>query len=217
MSVSLNILDLQDLLGRENKLFTVPTQIVQNRYLILIQVLGDTGANGFLFIDITLAIKLAKFFNIQIILLGTQCTVKGYNGKNIILIIHTMVLTLNIDGRRQTRLPVLIVSLGQHNMILGRMWFAKYGVMPDYRQQCLVWPNKCSIQDQVYDYTAKIIPQSILLWEEKINCSYQANADSCNKKIQKEKQQEKQGQHIWLLRTFRQDQQDAFSKIERVM
>ena len=124
-------MDLQDLLGRENKLFTVPTQIVQNRYLILIQVLGDTGANGFLFIDITLAIKLAKFFNIQIILLGTQCTVKGYNGKNIILIIHTMVLTLNIDGRRQTRLPVLIVSLGQHNMILGRMWFAKYGVIPD--------------------------------------------------------------------------------------
>ena len=131
MSVSLDVLDLQDLLGRENKSFTVPTQIVQNRYLILIQVLGDTGANGFLFINITLAIKLAKFFNIQIIPLGTQCAIKGYNGKNATPIMHTMVLTLNVDGRRQTRLPVLIVSLGQHDMILGRMWFAKYGVMPD--------------------------------------------------------------------------------------
>jgi transposase InsO family protein len=208
---------LQDLLGRENESFTVPTQIVQNGYSIPIHALGDTGANGFLFIDTAFAVKLAKFFKIRTIPIGTQCAVNGYDGKQATPITHALVLTLNIDGRRQASLPALIVNLGRHNMILGRMWFAKYGVLPDCRQQRLIWPEERSVKDQAHDGTTKTIPKSILRREEKVNHEHQSDADHRDKRMEKEIQQERRKQLYQPSRTFYQDQRDALSKMKRAM
>jgi hypothetical protein len=36
---------------------------------------------------------------------------------------------------------MLIVGLGDHDMILGRKWFAETGVLIDCKNRCLIWPE----------------------------------------------------------------------------
>jgi hypothetical protein len=54
IDIKLSELNLQDLLGKDSDSFTIPVKIIQNRYLIVISALMDTGANGFAFINTNL-------------------------------------------------------------------------------------------------------------------------------------------------------------------
>jgi predicted aspartyl protease len=111
---------LEELLGNESDSFTLNTKIIQNGYSLAVKALIDTGANGFAFIDTRLATLIAKFFDLRTVPLEVECTVQGYDGKTETLITHAILLNLLVDGRRQLKLPPLIVNLGRHDIILGR-------------------------------------------------------------------------------------------------
>jgi hypothetical protein len=72
------------------------------------------------------------------------------------------------------------MNLGQHDIILGKMWMAKFDVLPDCRRKQLLWPDKQSLEDQITTRIVKIIPIQILKRPQAINEEYQQDADCRN-------------------------------------
>jgi hypothetical protein len=102
------------------KYFTIPCILVYNRYRVQTSVLIDSGANSFVFIDNQFATDLVKFLGAEITPLTTPCSVKGFDGKPGQPAIQAITLNLEIDKHQQQKIPILILDLGNHNLILGR-------------------------------------------------------------------------------------------------
>jgi hypothetical protein len=67
-----------------------------------------------------------------------------------------------IDGRVQQRQPMLATELGKHDVILGKMWFAEYGVLPDCKNHRLIWPEQTSLREEVVTQASRLLPRRIL-------------------------------------------------------
>jgi predicted aspartyl protease/transposase InsO family protein len=160
--IDLSTLNLNELLGKENESFNVKAQIVSNGYSIATKALIDTGANGFAFIDTRFALLVGKHFGLKSIRLKKQCTVRGYDDKNSTPITHALPVNLMIDGRRQLKIPMLAVNLGKHDIILGRQWLKKYGILPDCSRNRLLWPEDRTFPDEVTQKGTIVLPKRIL-------------------------------------------------------
>ncbi|EED22558.1 conserved hypothetical protein [Talaromyces stipitatus ATCC 10500] len=137
------------LIGREKDSFTIPIQIAKNTHLITTQALADTGANRLAFIDTNFAILLSRFLKVRTHRLENKCAVREYNSKTATPITHAIIFMLIVDGRRQLDVPFLIVNLGKHDVILGRMWFAKHNILVDCAKKRLLWPEEVSLKDEI--------------------------------------------------------------------
>ena len=62
---------------------------------------------------------IKRFLGIEPVPLEMPCNVKGFNGKQATLITHYVELSLRIN-RRQVLVLILIVRLGDYDMILRR-------------------------------------------------------------------------------------------------
>jgi hypothetical protein len=102
------------------KHFTVPCILVYNRYRVQTSVLVDSGANSLVFIDNWFATDLVRFLGAKITFLATPCSVKGFDRKPGKSATQAITLNLEIDKHRQQKIPILILDLGNHNLILGR-------------------------------------------------------------------------------------------------
>jgi predicted aspartyl protease len=136
------------MLGHPDKNLTFPVQLACNGRSVSVTALGDTGANGFIFIDTNLALILCKSLGLRTIRLPHECPVQGFNGRPGSPITHAVVLTLLIDGRTQRQIPMLVVDLGRHDVILGRMWFEQFNTLPDCRNRRIVWPDEPTVLDE---------------------------------------------------------------------
>lgn len=97
-------------------------QVAGNGVSIAINALIDTGANGYVFLNTALAIRLAQFFGVGTLPLIQDCPVRGYDGRMGEPITHAIVLGLRVDGRKLADTPMLIADLGKHDIILGKAW-----------------------------------------------------------------------------------------------
>jgi hypothetical protein len=79
---------------------TIPCTLSKNGYSISLNALADSGANGFVFIDTTFAIDIAKFFQLKAQRLPQPISVKGYDGVASNSVTHILHLHLTVDGRR---------------------------------------------------------------------------------------------------------------------
>jgi hypothetical protein len=68
--------------------------------------------------------------------------VKGFDGQPGRLATHAIILNLGIDGRRQQGVPMLILDLGNHDLILGRKWLVHFDIWLDVKNRRLMWPNQ---------------------------------------------------------------------------
>jgi predicted aspartyl protease len=109
--------DLSQLLGGEA--FTLPCTVSNNGLGIKTSSLIDTGANGHTFIDSKFVRTIERFLDVKPTQLASPCNVRGFDGKQAAPITHYIELTLLIDGRK-VLVPILVVGLGEYNMILGR-------------------------------------------------------------------------------------------------
>ena len=116
-------------------------KIVYNEYIIQTFALVDSKVNSFVFIDTRLTKDLIKFLNVTATTLTTLYTVKGYDGRPRKPISQILTLYLEVDGRRQKSIPMLILDLGSHDIILGRKWFTQFDIWLDVRNQKLLWPR----------------------------------------------------------------------------
>jgi predicted aspartyl protease len=132
--------DLSKLVGGES--FTLPCTISKNGIGIKTRTLIDTGANGFIFIDTSLASLAARHLDVDFKELEKPYTVKGFDGKRAKIITHYLELNLHIDRTKQQKLPMLVVKLGGHDMILGRAWAEKYNTLVDCCNRQLIWPDE---------------------------------------------------------------------------
>jgi predicted aspartyl protease len=169
--------DLSKLIGHPDRGFTFPIRLAHNGRSVSTTALGDTGANGFIFIDTDLAVLLCESLGLRTIRLPRECPVQGFNGKAGNPITHAVLLTLLIDGRRQLTIPMLVVDLGRYDVILGRMWFEEYGVLPDCKNYRLIWPNEPTIFDDAVSLTYRPIPRKILKRGELLDEAHQQDAD----------------------------------------
>jgi transposase InsO family protein len=124
------------------KQFTVSCRVSHNGYAVQTSALADSGANGFVFIDTRFACDLMKFLNVSPIPLSKPCPIKGYNGKPGKPVSKLLNLHLEVDGHRQKNIPMLILDLGNHDLILGRKYFAHFDIWLDSRNQRLLWPRE---------------------------------------------------------------------------
>jgi transposase InsO family protein/predicted aspartyl protease len=130
--------DLSQLLG--GTAFTLSCTVSNNGLGIKTSTLIDTGANGHTFIDKKFVRTVERYLGVPPTPLKIPCKVRGFDGQQTTPITHSIELALVVDGRR-IRTPMLIVGLGEHDMILGRKWFAQTGVLIDCKNRRLIWPE----------------------------------------------------------------------------
>ena len=153
-------IDLSKLLGGQG--FHVDSQLAYNGLSFPITTLADTGANGYLFIDMKKAIELACFYNIPTEPLRQPTKTRGFSGSAEPQITHAIKLHLIVGGRRLLNQPFLILNLGQHEAIIGRRWFAEHDVWLDVRNQQLMWPHEQTLKDELEVNQPKMLPKQIL-------------------------------------------------------
>ena len=120
--------------------FTLPCTVSNNGLGIKASSLIDTGANGYTFIDAEFAKTIAHFLGVEPLPLKSPCKVRGFDGVQTTPITHSLELALLMDGRR-VQVPMLVVNLGDHDIILGHKWFVRMGVLIDCKNRKLIWPD----------------------------------------------------------------------------
>ena len=153
-------IDLSKLLGRLG--FHIDSQLAYNGLSFTVNTLADTGANGYLFIDTKKAIELARFYNIPTEPLRQPAKTRGFNGSDGPQITHAIKLHLIVGGQRFLNQTFLILNLGQHEVIIGRRWFAEHDVWLDVRNRRLIWPYEQTLKDELEASQPKILPKQIL-------------------------------------------------------
>ena len=98
--------------------------------------LADTGANGFLFINRPLAIRLARMLGTPMQPLPYAVLVGGYDGKSKTYVKHFIRLHLTIDGRRIHNCPFIVLDLGNQDVIIGLKWIRRFKVLLDLVRNC---------------------------------------------------------------------------------
>ena len=119
---------------------TIPCTLVKNGIGVDLDILADTGANGFAFIDTTLAGQLCKGLGFKLTPLARKIQAKGYDGQSGQAASHYLTANLIVEGRRQYNIPFIVLDLGVHEVILGRKWFEYFRVNPDVAGRRLIWP-----------------------------------------------------------------------------
>jgi hypothetical protein len=83
----------------------------------------DSGANGLVFIDTTLASQISSRLDRPLEPLPRSIPVRGYNGQPGSPASQYIRLNLMIDGQRHYNLPLIVLQLGSHEVIIGRKFF----------------------------------------------------------------------------------------------
>lgn len=80
--------------------------------------------------------------------------------------------------------PLLILDLGQHNVIVGRRWLAEKDVWMDVRNRRLVWPNERTHEDEVKLKMMTPMPKKILQ-RPTLNPDHQADMERRDQQFEK--------------------------------
>ena len=122
----------------------VTSCVLGNNGEIRTTALLDTGATGYFFIDPAIARRVCNKLEIEPIRLSKPKAIRGFNGKRAPDVTHAIYLTMTVQDHRETVTPMLITKLGQHQIILGKPWMKKHGVILDMRNDRLsFWPGHC--------------------------------------------------------------------------
>jgi hypothetical protein len=131
-------IDLTRLIGGDA--LTMPCTISTNRLGIKSSSLINTRANSYAFINTKLAQLAERFLGVELQPLPLPCTVRGFDGKPA-KSAKKYIEVLLLINRRSINVPIIILNLGDYNIILGRKWAAHVNVLVDYRRRRLIWPK----------------------------------------------------------------------------
>ena len=104
----------------------------------------DTGATGYSFVDPAMARRVCDDLAIEPIRLSKPKAIRGFDGKRAPDVTHAIYPTMTVQDHREMVTSMLITKLGQHQIILGKPWMRKHGVILDMRNDRLsFWPGHC--------------------------------------------------------------------------
>jgi predicted aspartyl protease len=131
-------LDLFLLLGGRH--FTFLYIIFLNRFTISTYSLIDTGANGFAFINRRFAQLLYSKFGWKVEKLPFLFqSVKRYNSKQGACITSFLRIYFIFDRRKIYNVPFLVLSLGSHDIIIGKSFIEYFEISPNVAKRILHW------------------------------------------------------------------------------
>ena len=159
-----------------------------NGYGVSIPALVDTGANGFIFIDVGCAITVANFLGSKVVRLNEKVPVRGYDGRAGQPITHVIIMDLEVDGHQLKQQPMLITNLGQHKIILGRKWMETHNLCLDVRSRSFLWPENDS---QYIKFSKRLVTSWENLVKKPVNRSHQADAIKRDRAVEKQARSEK--------------------------
>lgn len=162
-------IDLSQLVGGEQ--FLVPSIVSRNGFGIKLKALADSGANGFCFVNSTLATTVAEYLQIEKQQAARPIPVNGFDGRPSTPVTEFLTVHLLVDGRRVYNVPILIVDLGNHDMILGRIFLAHFDIWLNVRDRTLVWPDD---QPRTPSF-ARTLVTTILTLKRPVDLEHQAD------------------------------------------
>jgi hypothetical protein len=104
--------------------------------------LADTGANGYLFLNRHLAVRLSRALNVKIQQLPYTVPIRGYQSQIQSHVSEYIRLHLTIDNRRIYNCPFVIIDLGEQDMIIGRKWMSRFKILLDPENSRFIWPSE---------------------------------------------------------------------------
>lgn len=196
-------------LGQPERNLTFTIQLGHNGYSVSISALGNTGANGLVFIDTDLDTPLGKSLGVRTICISKQCPVQGFDGRPGAPITHAILMTLMVDCRQQRKMPMFIADLGRPDLILRRMWFKRHGVPSDCENRRLIWPGEPSLAEELVTKMTTVVPREILR-RQTTRPEHQEDADRRDRLINMR-------ERCQLRRTYRQDHRDTRAEMRRAL
>ena len=103
--------------------------------------LADTGANGYLFLNQSLAEFLVKAVGAKIGRLPFKVPIRGYNGSVRSFAKQFIRLHLTIDGRLIKNCPLIVMDLGDQDLIIGIKWLRRFKIQLDPCYSRFRWPS----------------------------------------------------------------------------
>ena len=122
--------------------FLVPASLSMGGCGIKTRGLIDTGANGYLFLNRPLAVQLAESLGLRIRKLPYSTPIRGYDSQTHSQATQYIRLHLNIDGRRIRNCPLIVLNLGQQDLIIGNKWMKHFKVLLDPSRNRILWPSE---------------------------------------------------------------------------
>ena len=122
----------------------------QDRQMTLTNSLVDCGCTGaYTVINEALVPEVCKRLQIEPYPLSKPKPLRGYDGQlSKRPITHCLLPTLDVHGHKEGSCPILIAQLGQHDLILGKPWMNKHGVILDMlKDKVLFVPGRCEHDD----------------------------------------------------------------------
>lgn len=146
-----------------------------------VSILLDTGANGQAFIHTKWKAVIEKRLQITAQPLPRRIPLSGHDDETTGEASEAIQVTLIIDGRS---IPTWFVycNTGRHDILLGRIWFAKHHVLPDCANHRLIWPD-----DSRYCAQRRLkIPRAEWQVSPVANADHQADSDRRDQLMEQE-------------------------------
>ena len=104
----------------------------------------DTGATGYSFVDLSMVRRICDELLIEPIRLSKPKAIRGFDGKRAPDVTYAIYPTMTVQNHSKLTTPMLITKLGQHQIIFGKPWMRKHGVILDIKNDRLsFWPGYC--------------------------------------------------------------------------
>ena len=120
---------------------------VQDKHVTLSKGLVDCGCSGAnIVINESIVEQVCEQLQISPIPLSRPKTIRGYDGKIAKKpIIYFILPNIIVNGHWESSSPVLIANTGDNDIILGKPWMNRHGVLLDMmRDEILFVPGRCS-------------------------------------------------------------------------
>ena len=120
--------------------FRLPSVLYRNGFGVKLNSLIDTGAQGFLFINLSIAFSITRSLQIPIQKLPYKVTIRGFQDSIESSVTHYLRLHLRIDGRTILNCPFVILDLGAQDCIIGLKWMKRFKLRLDTEHNQIIWP-----------------------------------------------------------------------------
>jgi hypothetical protein len=117
----------------------VQCTLSNGNYKNQLNALIDTGATGYAFIDELTAHTICEQLLLTPIPLSKPKPIRGFDGRIVEPITHAIYPHLTVQDHHELTAPLLITTLGQHPIILGKPWLNRHRVLLDMESDSLVF------------------------------------------------------------------------------
>ena len=117
----------------------VTCTLSNGKYKNELTALIDTGATGYVFIDESTAHIVCERLSLSPVPLTKPKPIRGFDGRIVQPITHAIYPHLTVQDHHELTAPMLITTLGQHPIILGKPWLNKHRVVLDMGSDSLIF------------------------------------------------------------------------------